>query len=147
MKAHKNLLAVIPALIFTLFFFHQATAQVTQGYQEPSPRAALAGSDTGQQTQSRGIFQPRESRLVYQLEGLTEDQLSRIDELHESHREKVAELLEQRRDNEITRQQFLAQRRLNFDRHQDALKQILTKAQWEQLRQLRAERRNRPVDD
>lgn len=107
----------------------------------------MAESDSEQQTAPRGIFQPRESRLVYQLDGLTEDQLDRVDKLQESHRDKVAELIEQRRNNEITRQVFQAQRQANFDRHQEDLKQILTKDQWDQLRQLRAERRNRPVDE
>ncbi len=100
---------------------------------------------TGQTTQ-RGIFQPRENRLVLQLDDLTEEQLERIDELNREHREKVLELRAKLRNREIAREAFLEERRTHYENHQQELKQVLTKAQWEQLKELRAERRRSPSE-
>jgi len=95
----------------------------------------------------RGINQPRENRLVLQLDDLTEEQTGRIDALNLQHREKVMELRDKMRSNEITRDVFLAERRTNYEEHQQELKKVLTKAQWEQLQKLRAERRRPRSDD
>ncbi len=89
----------------------------------------------------RGISQPRENRLVLQLEDLTESQLEQIDELNLQHREKVMEFRAKMRNNEITREAFQNERRAHYEKHQQELKKVLTNEQWEQLRKLRDERR------
>ncbi len=89
----------------------------------------------------RGMFQPRESRLVFQLDDLTEQQLEKINELNDKHRMQVLELRAQFRDDEINREEFQSKRRALYNQHQEALETVLTKAQWEELRKMRAERR------
>lgn len=97
---------------------------------EDSPRAS-----------QRGMFQAREARLVLQLDDLTEEQLEKINELSDRHREQILELRAQFRDDEISSDEFQSQRRALYNQHQEALKTVLTKAQWEELRKMRAERR------
>ncbi len=143
-----NTLSKTTAILFSGILFFLATvlpiqlhAQDRQAVSDDATETIKQDDPRSQQVPRRGIFQPRESRLVYQVDGLTEDQKVRIDELNEIHRNQVADLLERWRADEMTREAFLAQRRANFDRHQEQLKEVLTKAQWEQLRELRAERR------
>lgn len=96
------------------------------------------------QTAQRGLWQPRESRLYLQLSNLTEEQTTRIDGLHKTHREQVEALLEKLQSDEIDRTEFLLHRRTIFNLHQEELRQVLTPAQWLELQNLRAERRNQP---
>jgi len=96
------------------------------------------------QSGQRGVFQPRENRLVLQLDDLSEGQLERIDKLTREHREKVLELRNKLRNRQIAREVFLEERRTNYENHQQELKKVLTSDQWEQLQKLRAERRRSP---
>ncbi len=116
----------------------RTSGAVTESVQKPDSQS--------QETTQRGIFQPRENRLFLQLDDLTEHQLDRIDELNQQHRDKVMELRTKLRNNEITREAFQNERRTHYEKHQQELKMVLTKAQWDQLQKLRAERRRPPRD-
>jgi Spy/CpxP family protein refolding chaperone len=112
---------------------------------EDNAKQFLNDGQSGQ-TAQRGIFQPRGNRLVLQVDDLTEDQIDRIDQLNQKHREEVLVLREKVRNGEIAREVFLEERRTNYENHQQELKKVLTKAQWDQLQKLRAERRRSPQE-
>ena len=116
---------------------YRASGDTTVSEQERDVRPQR-GVQRGAQ---RGINQPRENRLVHQLDGITEEQMVRIDELSEKHREAMSALLERRNNNELARGEFLAERRTHMVRHEEELKEVLTQSQWEQLLELRADRR------
>lgn len=124
--------------------------------QADAQRRALVKSDTTVSSQERGVrtqgapqrgmFQPRENRLVLQLDDLTEDQRERIDALNQQHREKMMEHRQKMRSSDMTREELRAEWRAHYEHHQQELKKVLTKAQWEQLQKLRAERRGQRSD-
>ena len=145
MKTSINLFFSLMILMSTaLFITAQAKDQNDASY---ATTEALSQNETdSQQPAQRGIYQNRASRLALQLDGLTEDQISRIDELNKEHRDLVTELLSQRQNNQITNADFMSRRRINNDRHQEQLKNVLTSAQWEQLLKIRADRRNVPAN-
>ena len=134
-------------ILMLVLVLGQAEAKNSKQVSDIRIELAQEWNGTSQRAPQRGIFQPRESRLVLQLDDLTEAQLEKVNELNDKHREQVLELRAQLRDGEISREDFLAQRRARFDQHQEELKSVLSKAQWEQLRKLRAERRRSPREE
>ncbi len=145
----KTTLILFPGVLLLMgtALFSQADAQNRFRASGDTTVTAQERSVRTQGTAQRGIFQPRDNRLVLQLDNLTEDQIDRIDAMNLQHREKVMELREKMRSNVITREVYLAERRANYENHQQELKKVLTKAQWEQLQELRAERRRPGSDD
>ncbi|TVQ69818.1 MAG: hypothetical protein EA363_09005 [Balneolaceae bacterium] len=131
-------------LLMSAGLFSQADAQNRSRSSGAVAESVQKPDSQSQETTQRGIFQPRENRLVLQLDDLTEEQLERIDELNAKHRDKVMELRAKMRNNEITREAFRNERRAHYEKHQNELEKVLTKEQWEQLQELRAERRRSP---
>lgn len=143
-----NTFSRLSIVVISGFIFLLSTVLNSQADAQNQSRTPGTAAESVQERDSRsqgvaqrGISQPRENRLVLQLDDLTEDQLERIDELNARHRDKVMELRTEMRNNEITREAFRNERRAHYEKHQNELKKVLTKAQWEQLRNLRAERR------
>ncbi len=145
-KLIQSLFATI-LFLFSVIVFGQAEAKNGKHVTEIQMEWVQEQDGSSQRAPQRGIFQPRESRLVLQLDDLTEAQLEKVDALHDKHRGQVLELRAKLRDGDISREDFLVLRRANYDQHQEELKSVLTKAQWEQLRKLRAERRRSPDEE
>ncbi len=99
------------------------------------------GTQESQRPGQRGMFQRRDNRLAFQLDDLSEDQREQIEVLGREHRENMLELRGKMRNGEISRESFQTERRANYENHQQELKKVLTEAQWQQLKKLRAERR------
>ncbi len=146
LKLTQSLFTTI-LFLMSAVVFGQAEAKNVKHVSNTQMELFQVRDGSSQSGQQRGIFQPRESRLVLQLDDLTEAQLEQVNELNDKHRGQVLELRTKLRDGEMSREEFLTKRRAHFDQHQEELKSVLTNAQWEQLKKLRAERRRSPDED
>lgn len=82
-----------------------------------------------------------DERPILQLENLTQDQRSKITEMHQKHQAEISHLTSLMRNNRIDTEAFISRRRDLFERHQEQLQEILTNAQWDELQSMRTERR------
>jgi len=134
---------LIPIFLF-LFSIIQPVQADDQNQQHRFGQEAVTPADSVLESQrpgQRGMFQPGENRLVFQLDDLSEEQREEIAALGREHREKILELRSKMRSGEISRESIQKERRDLYASHQQELRKVLTKAQWEQLIKLRAERR------
>jgi len=143
-----NTLSGSTIIVITSFLFLFSNIQPVQAddrnQQHRFWQEVVTPADSLQESQrpgQRGMFQPRDNRLVFQLDDLSEEQREQITALGREHREKILELRSKMRSGEISRESIRKERRDLYESHQQELREVLTKEQWEHLKELRAERR------
>ncbi|MBP3191782.1 hypothetical protein [Natronogracilivirga saccharolytica] len=139
----KTSFAFFITLIFVLSGFSYAQADMIPGKisDTQSIKKGMANEQTPGFSGQRGMRPSADNRLIMQLDDITDEQREHINELHESHRAEMQQLISKMRKEDIDREEYTSRRRELYRGHQQDLRKILSEKQWEQLQTLRSERR------